>query len=124
MAQGSRHRPFVSLKQRWNQQSSGVGRADRSQPAARILRRPMQVVDVESFMLSSSRSLTSSAQRPSSGCLQSSILTATYLGSVFLTYPSKYNKGIGLKIRGGGRNVDDQNVDRPKISERRNSLFS
>ena len=25
---------------------------------------------------------------------------------------------------GGGRNVDDQNVDRPKISERRNSLFS
>ncbi len=26
--------------------------------------------------------------------------------------------------RGGGRNVDDQNVDRPKISERRNGLFS
>ena len=25
---------------------------------------------------------------------------------------------------GGGRNVDDQNVDRPKISERRNGLFS
>jgi hypothetical protein len=24
----------------------------------------------------------------------------------------------------GGRNVDDQNVDRPKISERRNGLFS
>jgi hypothetical protein len=27
-------------------------------------------------------------------------------------------------IEGGGRNVDDQNVDRPKISERRNGLFS
>ncbi len=26
--------------------------------------------------------------------------------------------------KGGGRNVDDQNVDRPKISERRNGLFS
>jgi len=25
---------------------------------------------------------------------------------------------------GGGRNVDDQNVDRPKISECRNGLFS
>ena len=25
---------------------------------------------------------------------------------------------------GGGRNVDDQNVDRPKISERQNGLFS
>ncbi len=25
---------------------------------------------------------------------------------------------------GGGRNVNDQNVDRPKISERRNGLFS
>jgi hypothetical protein len=25
---------------------------------------------------------------------------------------------------GGGRNVDDQNVDKPKISERRNGLFS
>ncbi len=24
----------------------------------------------------------------------------------------------------GGRNVDDQNVDRPKISERQNGLFS
>ena len=24
----------------------------------------------------------------------------------------------------GGRNVDDQNVDRPRISERRNGLFS
>ena len=99
MAQGSRHRPFVSLKQRWNQQTYDVGKTDRSQPAAQILQCHVQVVDVESFMLSSSRSLTSSAQRPSSGCLQSSILTATYLGSVFLTYPSKYNKGIGLKIR-------------------------
>ncbi len=29
-----------------------------------------------------------------------------------------------LKLSGGGRNVDDQNVDRPKISERRNGLFS
>jgi hypothetical protein len=28
------------------------------------------------------------------------------------------------KTKGGGRNVDDQNVDRPKISERRNGLFS
>ena len=28
------------------------------------------------------------------------------------------------KLRGGGWNVDDQNVDRPKISERRNGLFS
>jgi hypothetical protein len=28
------------------------------------------------------------------------------------------------EILGGGRNVDDQNVDRPKISERRNGLFS
>jgi hypothetical protein len=27
-------------------------------------------------------------------------------------------------LLGGGRNVDDQNVDRPKISERRNGLFS
>ena len=26
--------------------------------------------------------------------------------------------------KAGGRNVDDQNVDRPKISERRNGLFS
>jgi hypothetical protein len=29
-----------------------------------------------------------------------------------------------VNILGGGRNVDDQNVDRPKISERRNGLFS
>jgi hypothetical protein len=29
-----------------------------------------------------------------------------------------------VKYTGGGRNVDDQNVDRPKISERRNGLFS
>ena len=29
-----------------------------------------------------------------------------------------------VKLKGGGRNVDDQNVDRPKISERRNGLFS
>ena len=28
------------------------------------------------------------------------------------------------KLTGGGRNVDDQNVDRPKISERQNGLFS
>ncbi len=27
-------------------------------------------------------------------------------------------------VTAGGRNVDDQNVDRPKISERRNGLFS
>ncbi len=27
-------------------------------------------------------------------------------------------------LLGGGRNVDDQNVDRSKISERRNGLFS
>ena len=27
-------------------------------------------------------------------------------------------------MTGGGRNVDDQNVDKPKISERRNGLFS
>ncbi len=27
-------------------------------------------------------------------------------------------------ILGGGRNVDDQNVDRPKISERQNGLLS
>ena len=27
-------------------------------------------------------------------------------------------------LGGGGRNVDDQNVDKPKISERRNGLFS
>ncbi len=31
---------------------------------------------------------------------------------------------INLLFLGGGRNVDDQNVDRPKISERRNGLFS
>ncbi len=30
----------------------------------------------------------------------------------------------GNERLGGGRNVDDQNVDRPKISERRNGLFS
>ena len=29
-----------------------------------------------------------------------------------------------LKFLGGGRNVDDQNVDRPKFSERWNGLFS
>ena len=29
-----------------------------------------------------------------------------------------------LLAGGGGWNVDDQNVDRPKISERRNGLFS
>ena len=29
-----------------------------------------------------------------------------------------------LLILGGGQNVDDQNVDGPKISERRNGLFS
>jgi hypothetical protein len=27
-------------------------------------------------------------------------------------------------FKAGGRNVDDQNVDKPKISERRNGLFS
>ena len=31
---------------------------------------------------------------------------------------------VEVKFWGGGRNVDDQNVDRPKISERRNGLFS
>ena len=36
-----------------------------------------------------------------------------------------YNSTQNLSVRsGGGRNVDDQNVDRPKISERRNGLFS
>ncbi len=29
-----------------------------------------------------------------------------------------------VKFLGGGRNVEFQNVDRPKISERRNGLFS
>ena len=29
-----------------------------------------------------------------------------------------------MTISGGGRNVDNQNVDRPKISEGRNGLFS
>jgi hypothetical protein len=32
--------------------------------------------------------------------------------------------GRRTNLTGGGRNVDDQNVDRPKISERRNGLFS
>ncbi len=36
-----------------------------------------------------------------------------------LKFVNNYNK-----IMAGGRNVDDQNVDRPKISERRNGLFS
>ena len=31
---------------------------------------------------------------------------------------------IEPKFMGGGRNVDDQNVDKPKFSERRNGLFS
>ncbi len=34
------------------------------------------------------------------------------------------NKSNNGKKKGGGRNVDDQNVARPKISERRNGLFS
>jgi hypothetical protein len=29
-----------------------------------------------------------------------------------------------VQLKAGGRNVDDQNVDRPKISERQNGLFS
>ncbi len=29
-----------------------------------------------------------------------------------------------MSEEGGGRNVDDQNVDRPKISEHQNGLFS
>jgi hypothetical protein len=29
-----------------------------------------------------------------------------------------------LNILAGGRNIDDQNIDRPKISERQNGLFS
>ena len=29
-----------------------------------------------------------------------------------------------MTFKGGGRNVEFQNVDRPKISERRNGLFS
>jgi hypothetical protein len=33
-------------------------------------------------------------------------------------------KARKTKKTGGGRNVYDQNVDRPKISERRNGLFS
>jgi hypothetical protein len=33
-------------------------------------------------------------------------------------------KGKEEKNKAGGRNVDDQNVNRPKISERRNGLFS
>jgi hypothetical protein len=36
----------------------------------------------------------------------------------------KLNKNVCKKKWGGGRNVDDQNVDKPKISERRNGLFS
>jgi hypothetical protein len=36
----------------------------------------------------------------------------------------KVGKVITLHILAGGRNVDDQNVDKPKISERRNGLFS
>ncbi len=35
-----------------------------------------------------------------------------------------YSLKVRHVLRGGGRNVDDQNVDRPKISERRNGLFS
>ncbi len=31
---------------------------------------------------------------------------------------------VSTKLLGGGRNVDDQNVDRPKISERQNGIFS
>jgi hypothetical protein len=31
---------------------------------------------------------------------------------------------LNISLLGGGRNVDDQNVDRPKISERWNGLFS
>ncbi len=35
-----------------------------------------------------------------------------------------YGNTFDIIRKGGGRNVDDQNVDRPKISERRNGLFS
>ena len=38
-----------------------------------------------------------------------------------ITQPTIYFQS---RNTGGGRNVDDQNVDRPKISERRNGLFS
>jgi hypothetical protein len=36
----------------------------------------------------------------------------------------KFDQNLILIFWRGGRNVDDQNVDRPKISERRNGLFS
>ncbi len=39
-------------------------------------------------------------------------------------YYENHNVEKNVKRTGGGRNVDDQNVDRPKISERRNGLFS
>jgi hypothetical protein len=36
----------------------------------------------------------------------------------------KHYASVKMKILGGGRNVKFQNVDKPKISERRNGLFS
>jgi hypothetical protein len=41
-----------------------------------------------------------------------------------LNKKTNYHKSTLRVNSGGGRNVDDQNVDRPKISERRNGLFS
>jgi hypothetical protein len=37
---------------------------------------------------------------------------------------NRYFLYLPVPTKGGGRNVDDQNVDRPKISERWNGLFS
>ena len=45
---------------------------------------------------------------------QEILLSCVHVPNVFLHHLTS----------GGGRNVDDQNVDRPKISERRNGLFS
>ncbi len=43
----------------------------------------------------------------------------------FLLYFYKYQPLLKtMIILGGGRNIKFQNVDRPKISERRNGLFS
>jgi hypothetical protein len=39
-------------------------------------------------------------------------------------FPHFFYVSDTLSTSGGGRNVDDQNVDRPKISERQNGLFS
>jgi hypothetical protein len=52
------------------------------------------------------------------------LIVITIIGVYFSRQWFLFEMKNWKKLWGGGRNVDDQNVDRPKISERRNGLFS